>query len=125
MNVIKLIIEQINVCVGSNSFRNDSNHCQFVRVTSINYILITFHLKACTYCIVLSPRAHPLWYSLNQRVIYLPLSTAAFASTRPRVCAHFLNDKWPIFAREDLAAPQFLKGKRVSGVISNLKNYSD
>lgn len=57
MNVIKLIIEQINVCVGSNSFRNDSNHCQFVRVTSINYILITFHLKACTYCIVLSPRA--------------------------------------------------------------------
>lgn len=54
--MIKLIIEQINVCVGSNSFRNDSNHCQFVRVTSINYILITFHLKACTYCIVLSPR---------------------------------------------------------------------
>lgn len=48
MNVIKLITESINIRLNSNSFRNNTDHCQFVSLASTNHILITFHLRA--YC---------------------------------------------------------------------------
>lgn len=44
-------------------------------------------------------------YSLKRQIIYLQLYLVIYTLLRVRAC--FLNDKWPIFAQEDLAAPFF------------------